>query len=65
MWDVTIERKYKLNNCDDIYTDKVRFKAKSLAEVGEIISVFENYGVGDYVYSAKRDGRSKGGEEWR
>lgn len=59
MWDVTIERKFKLDNSDDVYTDKALFKAKNLAEVSEIISVFENYGVGNYVYSAKRDGSRK------
>ncbi len=59
MWDVTIERKFKLDNSDDVYTDKALFKAKNLAEVSEIISVFESYGVGNYVYSAKRDGSRK------
>ena len=59
MWDVTIERKFKLDNSDDVYTDKALFKAKNLAEVSEIISVFENYGVGNYVYCAKRDGSRK------
>ncbi len=59
MWDVTIERKFKLDNSDDVYTDKALFKAKNLAEVSEIISVFESYGVGNYAYSAKRDGSRK------
>lgn len=59
MWDVTIERKFKLDDSGDVYTDKALFKAKNLAEVSEIISVFENYGVGNYVYSAKRDGSRK------
>lgn len=59
MWDVTIERKFKLDDSGDVYTDKALFKAKNLAEVSEIISVFESYGVGNYVYSAKRDGSRK------
>lgn len=59
MWDVTIERKFKLDNSDDVYTDRALFKVKNLAEVSEIISVFESYGVGNYVYSAKRDGSRK------
>ena len=56
MWDVTIERKFKLDNSDDIYTDKALFRAKNLAEVSNIISILESYGIGNYVYSAKCDG---------
>ena len=59
MWKVAITRTYRDDGSSYEYTDKVYFKADSLEEINEILSVFDKYAVGEYKYIITRKEESQ------